>query len=81
MGSYILRLSTNSAASSYFTSASAEFQAYLDHHDRAVKFAHVNRDLVAYRIKYCFFEKGPNPRNAEKGEDTVTPTMAEAGES
>jgi len=39
------------------------------------------RDLVAHRIKYCLFEKGPNPLDAEGGEDTDTPTILEADES
>jgi len=73
--SSILRSSTKCL---YSTSASAESQAYPYHHDRAVKWAQATRDLVAHRIKYCLLEKGPNPLDAEEGEDTDTPTIAEA---
>jgi len=73
LGSPILRSFTKSDAN---PSASAEFQAYLDHHDHAVKWAQPSRDLVAHRIKY--FEKGPNPLDAEEGEDTNTPTISKA---
>jgi len=40
-----------------------------------------NRDLVARRVKYCLFEKGPNPLDAEEGGDTHTPKTTEADES
>ena len=80
LGSSILRSFTMSDANRYFTSASAEFQAYLDldHHDHAAKRVQATRDLVAHRIKYCLFEKGPNPVDTEKREDTDTLMTTEA---
>jgi len=81
LGSSILRSFTKSDANPYFTSTSPEFQTYLDQHDHAVKWAQANRDLVAHRIKYCLFEKEPNPLDTEEGEATDTPAIAEADES
>lgn len=81
LGSSTLRSFTKSDANPYFTPASAEFQTYLDQHDHAVKWAQANRDLVAHRIKYCLFEKEPNPLDAEEGDDTEMPAIVEADES
>jgi len=81
LGSSILQSSIKSDANPYITSATVQFQGYLDHHDHAVECAQANRDLVAHRIKYCPFEKGPNPVDAEEGGDTHAHRIAEAGES
>jgi len=76
-GSSILRSFTKSDTNPYFISGSAGF---LDQHDHTVKWAQANRDLVSHHIKYCLFDKGPNPLDAEEGADTDTPTIAEVDE-
>jgi len=41
----------------------------------------VRRPRPRHRVKYCPFEQGTNPLDAEEGVDTDTPTIAEAVDS